>query len=159
MEITSQSQWIRFYQDMAKILFFSLKTLFVVCSTWLVAPLAEISDQLDTGNPPVFMFYFFNLLLFSHEIVIMASSGFRKWLFRAYEDTKGKLDYKQLLASGLSLWCIRLFVHGKLLEVYFDRGFDDKTYYYLIVIIMTLVGGVVLEKSFATVLKRLLNQK
>lgn len=158
MENTIPSQGIRLFQEMTKILFFSIKTLFVICSTWLVAPLAEMSDQIDASTPPVFMFYFFNFLLFSHEVVIAASKSFRRWIFSAYEHD-GKLDYKQLLASGLSLWCIRLFVYGKLLEVHFGSGFDDKTYYYLIVIILILVGGVVLEKSLATVLKRLLGQK
>jgi hypothetical protein len=148
-----------FLHEMAKIFYFSIKTLFVICSTWLVAPIAEMIDQPGASTPPIFMFWFFNFLLFSHEVVILLSSGFRRWLSNAFINDQGKLDHKQLLASGLSLWCIRLFVHGKLLEVYYGGGFDDKTYYYLIVIIMILVGGVVLEKGVAAVLKRIFEGK
>jgi len=155
MESLSQKESL--INEMAKILFFSLKTLFVLCSAWMTVPFSEMVDQFTAQSPPVFLFYFFNALLFSHEIVMGVSASSRKWVNKALEDDKGKLDSKQLLASYLSLWCIRLFVHGKLVEVYFPEtgGFDDKTYYYLIVIIMILVGGVVLEKGLSTILKKI----
>lgn len=154
MEYIHQSE--RLIDEMAKILFFSLKTLLVICSTWMVAPIAEMADQINASHPPIFMFYIFNTLLLSHETIIAISPALRKKFFSAFENDSGKLDWKQFISSWFSLCCIRLFVYGKLLEVHFpdSGGFDDKTYYYLIVIIFILVGGIVLERGLSTVLKK-----
>jgi hypothetical protein len=142
---------------MTKVVYFSFKAIALISSNLLVTPLAQIFGQVAVNTPPVLMFFIFNALLFSHELMLWINVNFRNWIVSTFEDDKGKADNKQIIASYLSLWCIRLFVYGKLVEVHYDRQpFNDQTYYYLIVIILILVGGVVVQKSLATVLQRFL---
>ena len=145
-------------EPMAKIVLFSLKALLMLSTTWLVVPLAEMSDQFATDQPPLIMFWTFCLLLFSHELLFFVFTDIRKVVLKSFETPDGRTDAKQLVATYFSLTCIRLFGFGKLNEIYFERGFDDKTYYYLIVIILILVGGVVIDKSISTILRKVFDK-
>ena len=129
-------------QEMAKMILFSFKALLMLFTTWLVVPLAEMIEQFSNNDhPPIILFWIFSILLLCHELLLVVLPDMRKAVIEHFR-VKGKVDIRQVLASWFSLICIRLFGFGKLFEIYYNKGFDDKTYYYLILIILILVGGV-----------------
>ena len=124
-----------------------MKGLFLICSNLLLPTMVDIVDGVNDGTPPKIYFGFMLVLLYSHEIVLALSKRSWNWTKGAFEDGDGKVDRKALFSSWFILWCIRLFVTGKLYEMFFNqKSFSDDTYYQLILIIFAVIGGLGIQK-------------
>lgn len=150
---------------MTQVLFFPLKTILILAFTWLVVPINQmLNNSVTEQAPPMLLFWIFSILLFSHEVMTtigcLSSSFFREKFLEAFTNSESKFDIKKLLSAWFTLICIRIFGYGKLTEEYFPGyGFDDKTYFYCVMIIFAVVGGPVLEKAAPMFIQKIFKEK
>ncbi len=150
---------------MTQVLFFPLKTIMILAFTWLVVPLNQmLNNTIQDQAPPMLLFWVFSTLLFSHEVMTtlgcFASGLFREKFLEAFTNTDNRFDVKKMISAWFTLMCIRIFCFGKLNEEYFPgHGFDDKTYFYCVMIIFAVVGGPVLEKTAPLFIQKIFKEK
>jgi hypothetical protein len=96
----------------------------IFCYNFLVLWAAAVNVFSDT-NLLFYQnsFWFFLIMLFMPEFACIFSKGFRQWIKNGIEDSDGtfnKSDFKEMWGHYSALWCLRMFILGSLVEIYFQ---------------------------------------
>lgn len=116
----------------------------------LLSPASQMVVRSNTDRPPEEMLYFFVLMMFVPESVLLISKSFRAWIREGVEDADGKLnksDLKDLVILYGSLWCLRVFLFMSWAKVFY--GTEIEFYIYLTPLIGSFgISGLPILKSF-----------
>jgi len=98
----------------------------------LLSPASQMIARANPNRPPEEMLYFFVVMMFVPEIVMLVSKSFRGWVKEGVENADGKLDksdLKDMVILYGSLWCLRVFLFMSWAKVFY--GTEIEFYIYL----------------------------
>lgn len=121
---------------------FIMLTRFVILNIFNLTafPLMQITANLS-AEPPVFIFWFINIMMWLPEFTALISKGFRAWIKTGIENGDGVLnsrDMNGLLIFWTSSICMKLLALVVSHELFFgsEIGIDTK-----MILVMGATGG------------------
>ncbi len=130
--------------------FVSVKLFGIWLYNALLSPTSQMIAKSNPDRPPEEMLYFFTVMMFVPEVVLIFSKGFRGWIQQGVENADGvlnKSDLKDMVILYGSLWCLRVFLFMSWSKIIY--GTNIEFYIYMTPLLGSFgISGLPILKSF-----------